>query len=166
MSGNSIIGGAATDDTLAAILKTFPHHVWSTYGMTETLSHVALRPLSGPKAGPWYEPLPGVTLSESSRGTLVISAPAIDVPRIETNDIVKFAEGSKEFRVLGRVDNVIDTGGIKVPAEALEDAIRPEMPAPLRGHVASGRGSRKRGDRGSGVRSPDRAPRLPCHSEA
>lgn len=126
-----IIGGAATDDTLAAILKTFPHHVWSTYGMTETLSHVALRPLSGPKAGPWYEPLPGVTLSESSRGTLVISAPAIDVPRIETNDIVKFAEGSKEFRVLGRVDNVIDTGGIKVPAEALEDAIRPEMPAPF-----------------------------------
>ena len=112
-------------------LKTFPHHVWSTYGMTETLSHVALRPLSGPKAGPWYEPLPGVTLSESSRGTLVISASAIDVPRIETNDIVKFAEGSKEFRVLGRVDNVIDTGGIKVPAEALEDAIRPEMPAPF-----------------------------------
>ena len=58
-----IIGGGAIDDALASELKTFPNAVWSTYGMTETLSHIALRRLSGPNASDWYTPFPSVTLS-------------------------------------------------------------------------------------------------------
>ena len=58
-----IIGGGAIDDALAAALKTFPNHVWSTYGMTETLSHIALRRLNGPEASEWYTPFPSVKVS-------------------------------------------------------------------------------------------------------
>ena len=123
-----IIGGAAVDPGLASELKGFPHEVWSTYGMTETLSHVALRPLSGPEAGSWYEPLDGVAVSSTERGTLAIEAPALGVSRIETNDLVLFRPGSTRFRILGRVDNVIDSGGIKVPAEQVEEALREVSP--------------------------------------
>ncbi|MCI5851308.1 MAG: AMP-binding protein [Sutterellaceae bacterium] len=126
-----IIGGAAVDPGLASELKGFPHEVWSTYGMTETLSHVALRPLSGLEAGSWYEPLDGVAVSSTERGTLAIEAPAIGVSRIETNDLVLFRPGSTRFRILGRVDNVIDSGGIKVPAEQVEEALRDSIPVPF-----------------------------------
>ena len=49
-----IIGGGAIDDALARALVGFPNHVWSTYGMTETLSHIALRRLNGPEASEWF----------------------------------------------------------------------------------------------------------------
>lgn len=124
-----IIGGAAVDADLAIPLKSFPHRVWSTYGMTETLSHVALRPLSGPRAGVWYEPLEGVRAWASERGTLSLSAPAVGAPRIETNDMVAFDAEKRRFRILGRTDNVIDSGGIKVCAEALEAVISPALRA-------------------------------------
>ena len=55
-----IIGGGAIDDALASALRTFPNHVWSTYGMTETLSHIALRRLNGPEASEWYTPFPSL----------------------------------------------------------------------------------------------------------
>ncbi|MBQ1645374.1 MAG: AMP-binding protein, partial [Prevotella sp.] len=58
-----IIGGGAIDDELAQALKTFPNAVWSTYGMTETLSHIALRRLSGNDSSDWYTPFPSVNIS-------------------------------------------------------------------------------------------------------
>ena len=72
-----IIGGGAIDDALAAALKSFPHAVWSTYGMTETLSHIALRRLNGPEASDCYTPFPSVRLSLSADGCLIIEAPAV-----------------------------------------------------------------------------------------
>ena len=58
-----IIGGGAIDDALARALAAFPNNVWSTYGMTETLSHIALRRLNGPEASEWYTPFEGVCVS-------------------------------------------------------------------------------------------------------
>ncbi len=63
---NLIIGGGAVDDELATTLRQFPLNVYSTYGMTETLSHIAMRRLSGPNADLWYTPLEGVTVSLSA----------------------------------------------------------------------------------------------------
>ena len=60
-----IIGGGAIDSTLATELASFPHAVWSTYGMTETLSHIALRRLNGPDASDWYTPFQGCLLYTS-----------------------------------------------------------------------------------------------------
>ena len=63
-----IIGGGAIDDELAQALKTFPNIVWSTYGMTETLSHIALRRLSGNDSSDWYTPFPSVNISQHIPG--------------------------------------------------------------------------------------------------
>ena len=65
-----IIGGGAIDDALARELKDFPNYVWSTYGMTETLSHIALRRLNGAEASEWYTPFDNVSISQNEDGCL------------------------------------------------------------------------------------------------
>ena len=124
-----IIGGGAIDDALASALKTFPNHVWSTYGMTETLSHIALRRLNGPEASEWYTPFPSVKVSLNEDHCLVIDAPEVCSERLVTNDIAELSEG--RFRILGRKDNVICSGGIKIQIETLERQLRPHLQAPF-----------------------------------
>ncbi len=125
-----IIGGGAIDEAMAAQLKTFPHAVWSTYGMTETLSHIALRRLSGPEASDWYTPFPSVNLSLSADGCLIIDAPEVCQERLVTNDIAVLSPEGR-FRILGRKDNMICSGGIKIQAEELERQLRPHLSAPF-----------------------------------
>ena len=125
-----IIGGGAIDEAMAAQLKTFPHAVWSTYGMTETLSHIALRRLSGPEASDWYTPFPSVNLSLSVDGCLIIEAPEVCEERLVTNDIAVLSPEGR-FRILGRKDNMICSGGIKIQAEELERQLRPHLSAPF-----------------------------------
>lgn len=136
-----IIGGGAIDDSLAAELKDFPNNIWSTYGMTETLSHIALRRLNGPEASLWYTPFPSVQLSLSDEGCLVIHAPEVCPDPLVTNDIAELKQG--QFRILGRKDNVICSGGLKIQAEELERQLRPHMPAPF---VISKRADEKFGE--------------------
>ena len=124
-----IIGGGAIDEAMARELKTFPNAVWSTYGMTETLSHIALRRLSGAEASEWYLPFEGVTLSLTDEGCLVINAPAVHDGPLVTNDIAELSD--KGFRILGRKDNVICSGGIKIQIEEVERMLRPHAPVPF-----------------------------------
>ena len=124
-----IIGGGAIDDALASELAGFPNHVWSTYGMTETLSHIALRRLNGPEASEWYTPFEGVSLSQTDEGCLVIDAPAVHDGPLVTNDIVEISD--KGFRVLGRKDNVICSGGIKIQIEEVERLLRAHVSSPF-----------------------------------
>ena len=132
-----IIGGGAIDDALASELKTFPNAVWSTYGMTETLSHIALRRLSGPEASDWYTPFPSVTLSLSDEGTLIIDAPEVCSEPLVTNDIAELSTVNcksstvNNFRILGRRDNIICSGGLKIQAEQLERELRPHFSSPF-----------------------------------
>ena len=123
-----IIGGGAIDEALGAELKNFPYAVWSTYGMTETLSHIALRRLSGPEASDWYIPFPSVKVSLSEDGCLVIDAPEVCLERLVTNDIAEISP--QGFRILGRKDNVICSGGIKIQIEEVERHLRPFLRAP------------------------------------
>ena len=124
-----IIGGGAIDDALAAVLKTFPNHVWSTYGMTETLSHIALRRLNGPDASDYYTPFPSVKVSLSDDGCLIIDAPLVCAERLVTNDIAELS--GDRFRILGRKDNVICSGGIKIQIETVERQLRPHLQVPF-----------------------------------
>ena len=129
-----IIGGGAIDDALAAALKTFPNHVWSTYGMTETLSHIALRRLNGPEASEWYTPFPSVKVSLNEDSCLVIDAPLVCPSRLVTNDIAELSSGTvpnMKFRILGRKDNVICSGGIKIQIETVERQLRPHLQPPF-----------------------------------
>ena len=123
-----IIGGGAIDEALGAELKNFPNAVWSTYGMTETLSHIALRRLSGPEASDWYIPFPSVKVSLSEDGCLVIDAPEVCPERLVTNDVAEISP--QGFRILGRKDNVICSGGIKIQIEEVESRLRPFLRVP------------------------------------
>ena len=124
-----IIGGGGIDEALAEELKSFPNHVWSTYGMTETLSHIALRRLSGPEASEWYTPFPSVSVSLNDEGCLVIDAPEVCAERLVTNDIAELTT-QRGFRILGRKDNVICSGGIKIQAEEVEKLLRQHLREP------------------------------------
>ncbi len=119
-----IIGGGAIPAALADQLATLPGAVWSTYGMTETLSHIALRRLSGPDRSDCYTPLPGVSVSLSPDHTLVISAPRICPHPLVTNDLAELNHDGT-FRILGRRDNIICSGGLKLSAEGIEARLEP-----------------------------------------
>ena len=124
-----IIGGGAIDDDLAAELCGFPNAVWSTYGMTETLSHIALRRLSGADASEFYTPFPSVQVSLSDDDCLVIDAPEVCPQTLVTNDIAELLP-SFQFRIIGRKDNIICSGGIKIVAEEVERLLRPHLHTP------------------------------------
>lgn len=128
-----IIGGGAITPQLQALIDeaTTSTTVYSTYGMTETLSHIALRRVNGDEATPWYTPFDSVSLSQDSDGCLIIDAPLVHDGLLHTNDIVEMHPDGRRFRVRGRRDNVICCGGIKLQIEEIEDAIRPFMHAPF-----------------------------------
>jgi len=123
-----IIGGGAVHPDLEEKLRDFPNAVWSTYGMTETLSHIALRRLNGNDRSAWYTAMDGVEVTLSADGCLVIDAPAITATTLTTNDIAEVnPENSRQFRILGRKDNVVCSGGVKIQIEEVE--------AMLSGHI-------------------------------
>lgn len=132
-----IIGGAALPLTLRHRLAEYPNGIYATYGMTETLSHVALALLSRGAGALLYTPLPGVGVSLSERQTLVIDAPQIGVQALEVNDLAELVtqedapDAAPRFRLLGRADLVINTGGVKVSAEALEELLGQALRLPL-----------------------------------
>lgn len=132
-----IIGGGAVDKKMSEALRDFPNNIWSSYAMTETLSHIALRRVNGPDANDWYTPFNTVDISQAADGCLVINAPLVHDGILKTNDIVEIRETAvkgkiqKQFRVVGRKDNVINSGGIKIQIEEVESALKPFLKAPF-----------------------------------
>lgn len=131
---NLIIGGGSISVDMERELRTLPNAVWSTYGMTETLSHIALRRINGSNASSWYSILEGVKISiveyeNENTGRLVIDAPFVCPQKLITNDIIEIDKTSNNsrFRILGRIDNVICSGGIKLHIEEIEDRLRPHF---------------------------------------
>jgi len=114
-----LVGGSAVDPKLEKELQAFPNPVYASYGMAETLSHIALRRINGPEASEYFMPLPSVTVFLSEEHCLNIDAPLVCSHRLYTNDKAEM-RGDGSFRILGRIDNVINTGGIKVQIELLE----------------------------------------------
>ncbi len=126
-----IIGGGAIDKKLEDELRSFPNAIWSTYGMTETLSHIALRRVNGNGASEWYTPFDNVDVSLKDDGRLVVNAPLVCETPLVTNDIAEIAPDGRRFRIVGRADNVICSGGIKLQIEEIEAALREAMPCPF-----------------------------------
>lgn len=126
-----IIGGGAVSKEMAAELQTLPNAVWSTYGMTETLSHIALRRLNGHEASEWYEPFESVDVALNDEGCLMINAPLVCSKTLITNDIAEIAPDGRHFRIRGRKDNVICSGGIKMQIEEIEAKLHPHVNVPF-----------------------------------
>lgn len=121
-----IIGGASVSASLLEKIKTLSSNVYATYGMTETVSHIALQKLNGTDTQDYFETLPGVHIKTDERDCLVIELEGFPEPII-TNDIVKIINTSG-FKVLGRYDNIINSGGIKLLPEVIEKKIEPLLP--------------------------------------
>lgn len=125
-----IVGGASVSWKLQHKIESAPTRVYATYGMTETLTHVAVRPLNisakqevttseSSDSVQNYTSLPGVSFRQDKRGCLVIHSPRIAAQDIVTNDLVD-SVSEKSFNWLGRIDNVINSGGLKLMPETIE----------------------------------------------
>ena len=112
-----LIGGARSSIQLKDRLKQKRTQCFETYGMTETVTHIASRKINGDSS--FFSPLPGVELSTDDRGCMVIDVPYLTDEKIITNDLVEIS-ANQHFLLKGRVDNVINTGGIKVIPEEVE----------------------------------------------
>lgn len=116
-----IVGGGAVEDDLVRQLRPLKTACWHTFGMTETISHVALRMLS-PQTELAFKALPGVSFETDEKQRLIIHAPHIGIEGLLTNDLVKL-RSSQAFEWLGRLDNVVNSAGVKLFPESLEQKI-------------------------------------------
>ncbi|MCC5938541.1 MAG: AMP-binding protein [Lunatimonas sp.] len=120
---NLLVGGAPTPPSLRQKLKSLKGRVFQTFGMTETVSHIAMADLkaSGPLL---YKALPGVKFSQSESGKLVIKAPMAIAQTVYTNDVVELMD-STTFEWKGRADFVVNSGGVKLYPELIEEEMEP-----------------------------------------
>ncbi|MGA9211474.1 AMP-binding protein [Kaistella sp.] len=128
---NLIIGGAAVSETLKDKIRQSlksqisKSQIYETYGMSETLSHIALKEIY-PNTEEYFKTLNDIEISLDRRGCLQISAPQLNPEILITNDLVDIKNG-KEFKFLGRIDNVINSAGLKIYPEQLENLVKKEI---------------------------------------
>jgi len=128
-----IVGGGAISPNLKQRLANLSTKVYETYGMTETVTHVAARRVNPKKAKELpipFKALAKVTIDQDDRGCLVIKAPAVSSDPVVTNDLVDILT-YKKFIWLGRVDNVINSGGIKLYPEQIEQKLAQGIEVPF-----------------------------------
>ncbi len=114
-----IIGGAPVSSSLEERLQTVSTQCFATYGMTETVTHIAVKPLNHEKKSAYYTVLKDITIEKDSRNCLVIHCPLLSNEVVVTNDVVDIL-GEKQFHFLGRYDHVINSGGVKIYPEMVE----------------------------------------------
>ncbi len=121
-----IVGGAQVNPILIEKIQSQKTRIFETWGMTETASHIALRPLNGPEKSDCFTALPGVSLLKNEQGCLIIQADHLGGKPISTTDVVELLN-DHSFRWLGRYDNVINTGGVKIFPEEVEKKLTPHI---------------------------------------
>lgn len=114
-----IIGGGAIPSKLEQELQQIDTEAFATYGMTETISHIAVRRVNGEKSSTVFSALPLVSFSQTQLGCLKINAKTISSEVQVTNDVVELISPTS-FKFLGRLDNVINSGGVKIFSEVVE----------------------------------------------
>ncbi|WP_299578902.1 AMP-binding protein [uncultured Sunxiuqinia sp.] len=125
-----LIGGSAVPQTLTDQLQKVSTACYSSYAMTETATHIALRKLNGEDRDEFYHILDGIELSLSDEGCLQIQMAGLENNFIQTTDLAELID-SKTFKILGRSDHVIISGGIKFIPEKLEQKLEPYLPFPF-----------------------------------
>ena len=117
-----IVGGGEISPALEKDVQDIPVNIFATYGMTETSSHIALRQVNGKQRSANFQVIGEIKISTDERNCLVIENPDLFDGKIFTNDIVDIISENR-FKWLGRFDNIINTGGIKVIPEEIEKTI-------------------------------------------
>lgn len=124
---NLLIGGAPLSAEYERRLLSRGFSAWLGYGMTETCSHVAIRRIGEDDV---FHAMPGISFSHDDRGCLIVNSPSFSWHELATNDVVELLSPTA-FRWLGRYDNVVNSGGVKLHPEALEKEYRrliPDLP--------------------------------------
>lgn len=115
-----LLGGSSITPDLEEKVRGLAPSIYSGYGMTETLSHIALRRLNGDRPSKFYTPMPGVKISLSEQQTLIVDAPHLSDTAVITNDIATLMP-DMSFSIVGRSDNVVNSGGLKIQLEEVEE---------------------------------------------
>ena len=129
---NLIIGGAQVSQSLKNKIsqslkdKNTETTVYETYGMSETLSHIGLKQIY-PVSEEYFSVFKGIEIALDERRCLKISAPAFHPEILQTNDLVELKD-DRHFKFLGRIDNVINSGGLKIHPEELESLLHRYIP--------------------------------------
>lgn len=125
-----ILGGGPVPYIMEEKTQKLEASVWHTYGMTETMSHIAMRKVNGSDRSDFFYPLPGVWIKKNSEDCLAITAPHLGIFNLETNDIVEIhSDGG--FQVLGRKDHVVNSGGVKLFPEQIEHKLSSSITLPF-----------------------------------
>mgnify|MGYP000706334264 CR=1 FL=1 len=119
-----IIGGVKVHKALEQELVKIPIEIYETYGMTETITHISAKRI-GEEV---FTVLPNVKVSVDERECLIIKAKRISSKEIVTNDIVELV-GENQFKFIGRYDNIINSGGIKLIPEQVEEKLSGKIPS-------------------------------------
>ena len=124
-----IVGGGVVSVELEEMIKGLPTKIYATYGMTETITHIAVKSLNLSSRGSMtkrshYQTLSNISISTGDRNCLIINAPKVSDETIVTNDVVELISDT-EFIWKGRYDNVINSGGIKLHPEEIERKLSP-----------------------------------------
>ncbi len=122
-AGHLLVGGSQISHNVEVVLSN-NHNIsaWHSYGMTETITHIALRSIGDNDSKAIFTPMNGVKLSLNSQCQLIINYKAIGVSNLNTNDIAQLYDDGT-FSILGRVDDVIISGGIKIMPEPIENTL-------------------------------------------
>lgn len=125
-----ILGGGPVSPTLEESIRDLSTAVCHTYGMTETVTHVAVRALNGPDRSDSFTALSGISFSQDDNGALIIHTDDMYVQDIITTDLVELLNKT-QFMWRGRLDHVINTGGLKVTPESIEERLKLVMSWPF-----------------------------------
>jgi len=122
-----IVGGASVSKAIVKELSTVETRIFETYGMTETVSHIAVKALnSTTETAPDFHVLRDIKISKDDRDCLVIDAPKLTQNQVVTNDIVELVSKDR-FKIIGRYDNMINTGGVKIFPELVEEKLQDKI---------------------------------------
>ena len=125
-----LLGGGPVSDVVIQFAKVAISTIWEGYGMTETLTHVALRNV---KLNEGFLPLEGVQMKQGASGNLIVEDAWLNLPALETTDVIEFVE--EGFVVKGRLDHVIISGGVKIFPEEIERSLSNQINQPF--YIAS-----------------------------
>ncbi|WP_303317783.1 AMP-binding protein [Flavivirga abyssicola] len=131
-----IVGGASVSNSLKEKIQNLSSSIYETYGMTETVTHIAVKKINNFNKekgrhvelaeASYFQTLPNISISQDERDCLIIDAPKLSKDKIITNDIVKCLS-KNEFEWLGRYDNVINSGGLKLFPEKIEAKLQDKI---------------------------------------
>ena len=121
-----LLGGGPISEKVLQFANNIESTIWEGYGMTETLTHVALRDV---KLNEGFLPLEGVQIKQGVSGNLIVEDSNLNLPSLETTDVIEFVK--EGFVVKGRMDHVIISGGVKFFPEEIERSLSDQINQPF-----------------------------------